>query len=165
MNDPNKLREISWRRKLTAAEAEELRAWLAEHPEAQATQADLEVESALTESLGRMPDAPVSTNFTARVLQEVQREVERQVKRDGAVARRSGWSWHAFLPRAALATMAFGLGMIYYAQHRAERRTELAHSIVQVSTVAAVPGPAALENFDAVSGLSEGDPSLLALLQ
>jgi len=164
MNDPNKLREISWRRKLTAAEAEELRAWLAEHPDARADfQADWEMESALTESLGRMPDAPLSTNFTARVLREVQREVDLEA----AVARRSGWkwSWHMFLPRAALATVALGLGMVFYAQHRAERRTELAHNIVQASTVAAVPGPTALENFDVVSGLSEGDSTLLSLLQ
>ena len=38
INDPTytRLRELSWQRKLTPAEAAELRAWLEAHPEARA---------------------------------------------------------------------------------------------------------------------------------
>src|SRR5438105_13622263 len=72
-NDPlyNHLREINWRRKLSAAEARQMRQWLEGHPEAHA---DWEAELALGEGLGRLPDAPVPSNFTARVLQAVGRE-------------------------------------------------------------------------------------------
>jgi anti-sigma factor RsiW len=158
MNDPayNKLREISWRRKLTAAESAELHALLAEHPEAQA---DWELDSALTESLGHLPDAPVSTNFTARVLQEVRGQ--------SAPVRRSGWkwSWNSFLPRAAVATIALGLGLAYYGQHRTAQRTEFARKVAEVSGVAAVPEPAVMQDFEVISRLSEPDQNLLALLQ
>ena len=59
-NDPlyHRLRELSWRRKLTDSEEAELRAWLAAHPEAQA---GWEVEAELNQALGRLPDAPVSS--------------------------------------------------------------------------------------------------------
>src|ERR1700690_4482069 len=66
----NPLRELVWRRKLTEAERAGLRA----PPE---TQADLEFESLLTEGLARLPDAPVPSNFTARVLQAAEREAMR----------------------------------------------------------------------------------------
>ncbi len=67
MNDPlfNKLREASWRRPLTASEEAELRAWLAAHPEARA---EWESDTALNDLLSRVPNAPVPTNFTTRVL-------------------------------------------------------------------------------------------------
>ena len=68
------LRESSWRRKLTEAEQAELRAYLAAHPDARA---DWEMESALNAALTRLPDAPVPSNFTARVLQAVEREAVR----------------------------------------------------------------------------------------
>src|SRR5437667_12737472 len=73
MNDPvhNHLRELSWRRRLTSSEEAELRAWLAAHPEAQA---QWEAEAGLNDALGLLPDAPLGSNFTARVLQAVQLE-------------------------------------------------------------------------------------------
>ncbi|MEY2466714.1 MAG: hypothetical protein QOD03_1235, partial [Verrucomicrobiota bacterium] len=70
-SDYNQLREKNWRRKLTAVEQTELRAWLAAHPEASA---DWEAELSLTETIVRLPDAPVPTNFTARVLQAIEQE-------------------------------------------------------------------------------------------
>ena len=48
------------------------RAHLAAHPEAQA---DWEAEAGLNDALGRLPDVAVSSNFTARVLQAVEREI------------------------------------------------------------------------------------------
>ena len=79
-NEPlqNPLRELVWRRKLTDAE----RAGLGAQPE---VQADLEIESRLSETLARLPDAPVPSNFTARVLQAVERESVRP--------RAINWSW------------------------------------------------------------------------
>jgi len=90
-----KLRELNWRRELTAAERAELRTWLAAHPEAQA---DWQTEAALSKFLARLPDAPVPSNFTARVLQAVERETRTSER----APQRARW-WHVFLPRAAVA--------------------------------------------------------------
>ena len=60
------LREASWRRKLTPEEEQQLRLWLAAHPEAEA---EWEAETALNEKLAALPEVPVSSNFTARVLE------------------------------------------------------------------------------------------------
>src|SRR5882724_13636661 len=73
MNDPvyKHFLELSWRRKLTLAEEVELRAWLDSHPGAHAA---WEAETGLNDVLGLLPEASVSSNFTARVMQEVERE-------------------------------------------------------------------------------------------
>ena len=76
----SQLRESGWRRKLTESEQGELRAHLATNPDARA---DWEMESALNSALTRLPDASVPSNFTARVLQAVEREE----------ARPRVWSW------------------------------------------------------------------------
>ena len=69
-----------------------MRAWLAAHPEAQA---DWEAEAGLSEALGQLPDAPVPSNFTARVLQSVERE-------SAAERRRRSRKWQLW-PQLALA--------------------------------------------------------------
>ena len=80
-NEPlqSSLRELLWRRRLTDAE----RAGLRSQPE---IQADLEIESRLSEALADLPDTPVSSNFTARVLQAVERE--------SIHPRAIGWNWY-----------------------------------------------------------------------
>ena len=66
----------------------------------------------LRELLSRLPDAPVSSNFTARVMQAVERE-ELQAAR----TRGWRWNWHALLPRAAVAAvMVAAAGFTFY-QH------------------------------------------------
>src|SRR5947208_6334307 len=100
----HRLRELSWRRVLTGAEEAKVLAWLAEQPEARS---HWEVEAGLNEALARLADAPVPSNFTARVLQAVERE--------GAGVRRApmpwlGW-WRAglsWLPKTALAAVVLG---------------------------------------------------------
>src|ERR1051325_11026338 len=100
MNDRQyqKLLETAWRRKLDAQEEAELRAWLQAHPEARA---DWETEAALTDHLSRLPQAPVPSNFTARVLQAAERAgIEHPPV--------SKWSslLHSLLPRVAVAALA-----------------------------------------------------------
>src|SRR5215471_12201242 len=103
-NDPiyQHLREASWRRKLTETEQEQLRAWLAAHPEALS---DWEEEMGLNEALVRLPVAPkVATNFTARVLDAIELEARRESRRSFV---RRGWRWRLrWVPKAAL---AFGI--------------------------------------------------------
>jgi anti-sigma factor RsiW len=156
----NQLLEESWRRKLTASEEGELRAWLAAHPEAQS---DWEAEGELNEALGRLADAPMPTNFTARVLQAV--ELEGATESCGRAWAWQWWRW--LLPKAAAAAVVLGAGLLAYHQHEVTKRVELAQSVAAVSE-AAIPSPDALQDFEAIRRLNPAPPAdkeLLALLQ
>jgi len=160
MKDPvyNQLREQSWRRKLTDAEEAELRAWLAAHPE---LRADWEAEAGLSEILGRLPDAPVPTNFTARVLQAVERE-----SAAASPARVRSWkSWRLLLPKAAMAAMAIGFGLLAYQHYQTEKRVELARNVAAVSDIVAASNPDVVRDFDPIRRLGQTptpDEELLA---
>jgi anti-sigma factor RsiW len=163
MNDPRyqKLCETSWRRKLSAAEEAELRAWLAAHPEAEG---DWAIEAGLNEALNRLPETPVSSNFTARVLQAVERELTAKPRRAES---KWSWLWRPFLPRVALASMAFCVGLAVHHGMAVANRTRLAESVVAVSNVASLPSPEALQNFEVIRRLTPTpppDPELLAVL-
>ncbi len=159
MNDPQKLREILWRRPLSADETAELRAWLAANPEARA---DWELEEHLTESVRRLPDVPVSSNFTARVLQAVDREKVRE-----ANPKRVNPFWKSWLPRIAFSAVVLCGGLFAYHQHTTAQRLERAQNVAAISEVA--PDPAVLKDFDAIRHLNRTavapDEELLALLQ
>ena len=167
-NDPryNHLRELSWRRKLTEAEEAELRVWLATHPDAQA---DWDAEAGLTEALGRLPDAPLPSNFTARVLQAIEQAA-------GAERPAGGGKWRhwlsrpRWLPKAALAAIVLCAAFISYNRYqlRAAALGAAARSVVAVSKVSALPSPQILEDFDAIRALNQTPPAdvqLLSLLQ
>jgi anti-sigma factor RsiW len=162
-NDPlyNPLREESWRRKLTPAEAAELHAWLEAHPEARA---DWEADAALTQALDRLPDAPVASNFTARVLQTVEGEAAAEVRRSQASWLH--WSWRLrWLPKVAVGAVILVSGLVSYHSVQRAHRVEMVRS---VAAVAEVPGPEILENFEAIRALSPAPPAdeeLLALLK
>ncbi len=166
-NDPleQQLRELCWRRKLNAAEAARVKAWLAAHPD---EQADWDDESLLTEALEQLPPAPsLPSNFTARVLQAVERE--------NAAAERNrahGWLWGVWrlgwLPRVALAGLVLGLGLFSYERVAQNQRERIADSVLTVSQVASVASPEVLENFEAIQALGQTPPpdeELLTLFQ
>ena len=67
---PDELHELLWRGKLTAAELEKLRT----RPE---TLAGVQLETWLSETLAKIPNASVPSNFTARVMQAVNLEESR----------------------------------------------------------------------------------------
>ena len=164
-NDPiyNRLRELSWRRKLTSTEEAEWRAWLAAHPEAQA---DWQAETGLNEGLSRLPDAPVPSNFTARVLQAVEREAVAEVRRPQG--NWLTWLWLRWLPKAALAAVIVGAGLLSFHQIQAAHRKKLVESVAAVSAVSSLPGPDILKDFDAIRALDQApgpDEQLLAVLQ
>ena len=164
-----RLREASWRRQLTASEQAELRAWLKQHPEAQE---EWGAEAGLSDALGELPDVPVASNFTARVLQAVERE-ESAVGRWKAptTSRWEGW-WH-WVPRAALGTLLLGAGLFAFHQlsefqARAARSREVALSVAAVAEVKVLPGPDILKDYEAIRVLDQtpaADEELLALLQ
>ena len=161
----HQLHEAGWRRKLTEAEQAELRAHLAAHPEARS---DWEAEAGLNDALGQLKDAAVSSNFTARVLQAVERET--------AVRSRSRVAWWNFgwpslnwAPKVAAAVLVAGVSLLAYHRHQVTARVELAESLVAVADVKSLPAyPEVLEDFEAIRRLSQtppADEALLALLK
>lgn len=157
---PEELRELIWRRNLTPAEAARWRAWLAAHPEAQA---DSEIEAALTEALGSLPDAPMPSNFTARVLQAAQLEDARRQRAASAWGKllRVGW-----LTRAAAFAVVLGLGLLSFEHIQDLRKqNELAHRLSSIGVVPDPPRPEALEDFKAIRQFSTPDEQLLSLMQ
>jgi hypothetical protein len=158
-NEPiqNQLRELAWRRKLTAAEQAGLRA----QPEAQA---DLELESRLSEALARVPDVPVPSNFTARVLQAIERE-------ESHGARPRGWFWHwrVLVPRVAVVVAVVGFAGLAYQHHEFDKRAKLAKDVALLAKAQPMPSIEALKNFDAIQRMSQtttrADDELLVLLQ
>jgi hypothetical protein len=158
-NEPlqNPLRELAWRRKLTAAEKTGLRA----QPEAQA---DLELESRLSEALARVPEAPMPSNFTARVLQAIEREEAR-----GARLRSWSWYWRVLVPRVAVAVAVVGFAGLTYQHREFDKRVQLAKDVALLAKAQPAPSVEALKNFDAIQRMSQtaprADDELLALLQ
>src|ERR1051325_447557 len=91
----NRLRESSWKRKLTAEEEIQLQAYLATHLE---SQAEWEDELALTQSLEHLKNVPVPSNFTSLVLQALDREVAAANPRHARPSRVQRWL-HVIVPR------------------------------------------------------------------
>jgi len=151
----NLLRELVWRRKLTEAE----HAGLREQPE---TQADLELESRLTEGLARLPDAAVPSNFTARVLQAVERDT---VLRPRPTVWK--WTWRVLAPRLAVGVAVIGIAGLTYQRHEFNQRARLARNVALLAGTQPMPSVEALKNFDAIQRMSQphADEKLLALLQ
>jgi anti-sigma factor RsiW len=161
MNEFNPLREESWRRKLTAAEEASLRAWLAKHPEAEA---DCEMEQHLTEALAKLADAPVPSNFTARVLEAM----EREAATSRPAATRPAWFARWLMPRVAAAAVIFGAGLLAYHEHATARRAELVQGVKVVAGIPSLPGPDILQDFDTIRPISTTpgpDPELIALMK
>jgi hypothetical protein len=162
LENPN--RELAWRPKLNASEEAQLRSWLASNPEAQAY---YESEMVLNEALDLLPDAPVASNFTARVLQAVESEKAR-IERAQYPVRTSLAQVLRWLPRTAVAALTLGLALISYHHFRDVHRLKLAQDAAVVSQVASLPNPKILEDFEAIRAMSQApaaDEELLRVLQ
>ena len=142
------LLQTASKRDLTGAELAKLESWLAANP---AEQAELE---ALDRLLATLPDAPVATNFTSRVLDEI--------RRAEAAAPALGQAWWQKLlsPQfrpiqiAAAATLAMVVGGIGYQSHRNQSRAEMAAAIASIAEVT----PDFLADFDAIEAITQADP-------
>ncbi len=123
-------------------------------------QPELAVEARLTAALEKIPDAPVASNFTARVLQAVERE-------DARRSRLWNFHWHSLLPRVALgmAVVLFA-GLTFQHHERAARRVALAQSVAMIAGTRSLPDLEALKNFDAIQRMSQpahADEEILAM--
>jgi hypothetical protein len=157
-----RLRQTGWRRELTDAEQAELRAHLARHPEARA---DWQLEASLNAGLRRLPDAPVSSNFTARVLQAVALEAAARARRRPE-RWTPAWWWRVMIPRAAVAALLLGAGWFGHERIKVEKYKGIANGLAVVAVVTVPPNPEVLEDFEAIRRLNPGttaDEELLAL--
>jgi len=138
------LLEESWRRRLTPAEEASVRAWLAQHPDATA---DWELEKQLSSALDKLPDVPVPSNFTARVLKAVERESILPERSASGIP----WFLRVLLPRVAVAAVIVGVGALTYREHTTTaQRAELVRGVKVVAGVSSLPGPDILQDFDTI---------------
>lgn len=159
----NELRETSWRRPLAPEEEARLADYFAAHPEAQS---GWEHELALTGRLRELRPAPLSSNFTAQVLQAVDAETARQER--ASRARAGFWRglWRGWAPRYATASLLLLLGLGGFYQQQAFSRAQTARHVVLVTELMAVPGPERLQDFEVIRALPpDTDDDLLAALQ
>jgi hypothetical protein len=142
-----------------------LDSWLRVHPE---THNEWEAESVLNRLLEQLPDAPVASNFTARVLQAVGRESAAAARRESVFDRVRQW-FSRPAPRVAWALLLVALLGFGYRQHQTNVRGEMAKGLSVLANVATLSDPAVLQDFEAIQRLGQPAPSddeeLYALLQ
>jgi hypothetical protein len=151
-NKPANPNEALWRPPLGDAERGALRA-----------QRELELEARLTQALAKISDAPVPSNFTARVLDAVE-----LAEKTSSRPRIWALNWRRLWPRLAVAAAVLifaGVSLQRYEIHA--QRTALAKNLA-LAARAPAPGADALENLDAIQRMSQSgraDNQLLAALQ
>ncbi len=161
----NQLLEIQWRRPLTPQEQQSVLAYLSKHP---ADQERWTEETRLRQLLAELPDAPVASNFTHRVMESV----ATAPRRSRPVYWIPEWAWlspRVWGRRAILASGILGLLVLSGHSYQLHTRTQLARSVAEVSRLAALPGIDMLKDYDAIQRLSQVPPvvdeELLAALQ
>lgn len=169
MNDAafNQLLDTALRRKLTPEEEARLQAYVAQNPQARAI---WEEEMALSQLLNGLPDAPLASNFTARVLQAVERDSrQRHAPKH--------WRWFGLrrpAQQCAAACLAVVLAALVYWQYESVRRQKMALALHRLtphldsaSTALALTPDELWKNFDAINRLpqTETDEELLAVLK
>src|SRR5437764_13135886 len=124
------LREAAWRRPLTSDEKARLQSYLLVHADAQQ---DWEHEAALNQALLSLPDIPVSSNFTARVLQAIDLDELRESQ--GPQSNRWLARLRLWLPRFAVAGLVVGLGGLGYDRYHLHTLNEKAGSVKLVTQI------------------------------
>ncbi len=133
-------------RELSEGEMAEWEMQLAAQP---GTTGQFHDEVELNRLLRRLPDAPVSSNFTSLVMQAI------EYSRRPVLRTRSAWNllewaggWRVRIAFAGLMLLA---GFVSFQQYQESQRRELARSILQISTV--LPPESLMGDFGVVSGL------------
>lgn len=145
----NQLKQKSWVEPLSAEETAELKQYLGGNPPGQQ---DWDDDVALTSALNRLPNAPVSSNFTARVMQAVQREE--------AQAARKSTSWRAFwrygwIPKFAIAVAMFCLGTLSFHEYQLASQAKFARQVREVAEAAPIPQINWLKDFDTINQIGK----------
>jgi hypothetical protein len=170
MNDAafNQLLDTALRRKLTAEEEAQLQACLARDPLAKTV---WEEDMALSQLLNRLPDAPLASNFTAHVLQAVERDSLRRRR----VSARFGWfGLRRPAQQFAAACVTLLLVALVYWEYKSIRREKMALALHRLalhfdtpSTAVALAPDELWNNFEAIYRLpqTQSDEELLAVLK
>jgi len=115
--------------------------------------------------LRQLPNVPVSSNFTARVMQQIEREA-------GGPQHSRAMRWnlwlHRFLPRTAVAAVLLTAGVFALHTVRVHQRQEFATNIATVAKVNPLAKPEVLVDLDAIRRMSQQSPAdeeILALMQ
>ena len=111
----------------------------------------------------------MSSNFTARVLQEAarNRRCEAAAERGRRQSWRSWWPARGWLPRVALASVLVAAGLTSVHAYRVHARRAIAQSVAQFYPLVAAH-PDLLEHFQEIHRLSDQpkpDTELLSLMQ
>jgi hypothetical protein len=155
--------ENAWRRPLTPEEQARLRAHLAGEPQARA---QWDEEMALTRALERMRPAPISSNFTAQVLQAVGRAPARRGWRERFDF--NAWFPEGWMPRTALGLAMVCVSLLTIREYQDAQRKQMARELASVSKLAALPPVDWLQNFDTIDRLNKvkvADEDLLTVLR
>jgi hypothetical protein len=115
--------------------------------------------------LSRLPDVPVPSNFTARVMNAIDLAEAAEARNTG-----SGFRWRLLWPRLVGATAICLLtGVLAIHQFGTSHQPALlAKNLAQVASAPTQPSVEALENWDAIQVMSHpasADGELLAALQ
>ena len=151
--------EAAWRRRLTPEELARVRQYLAKHPEAGA---QWESDLALTRALNGLPAAPVSSNFTALVLQAARKTPRRR----GWWRQLDEWFPEGWRPRLALGTAMVCLSLVTIREYQALQRQQMARELV--GRLASNQPVDWLKNFETIQSFDRvqvADNELLEVLQ
>ena len=150
----SQLMQAAMERELTAEELARIDDLLGQN---KAELADFE---AVDHLLAKLPDVIVPSNFTARVLDEAQRQDQ------PAQALGQAWWQRLFSPQyrsiqlASAAAVALLVGVFGYQNHLDQDRAEMAEmaeSLQAVATIAEM-APGLLTDFDAIDAIDQSDP-------
>jgi hypothetical protein len=166
-NQNDELWRAGLRRKLTSDEAVRWHDRLSGNPE---SVEEWERELELNRVLRELPDAPVASNFTSRVMAEVRREQAAEAAR--VSVSRPNWLRWPGIRRLAFAAVLGALATLSYQQYQVSARRHLAQSVAAFSQVA-LPTLEVARDFQAIEGLqqvsvvsaSANEPDLLDALQ
>jgi hypothetical protein len=158
------MKEAAWRRPLKPTEEAELQAFLAAHPDARNAWAE---EAALSRLLFQSSAPPVSSNFTARLLQAVrERPAPRPIWRQWLSP--GQWLPEGWVSRLAMCSLMLFLGLFSFREYQVAHRAKMAHEMVDVSRLASLPPMGWLKDFDTINRLNQvkgPDDDLLAALK
>jgi anti-sigma factor RsiW len=164
----NEFKELNWRRPLRPSEQAELRRILGDHP------ADAQLwasEEALSRALEQLPTAPISSNFTARVLAAARRVEDSRVAPEPTIE--MPWFLRSWWMRLAAGAAMMCAGFFSFQEYHANHLARLAAprqvaSATSGAAMADLPPVEWLDNFDTIQRLDKvklADDELLSALE
>jgi hypothetical protein len=140
-----------------------MRRFLAEKPGANE---EWDREEALNRLLEQMPAAPVSSNFTARVVACARAGERASARREEEAA--VPWIFRSFWARCVAGTAMVCAGFLSFQGYQAAHRTNEAREIAAASQLAALPPMDWWNDFDTIQRLDKvnvADDDLLSVLE